>query len=436
VTSPDTRLRSVVGDRTAKKLESAFDMTTVDDLLRHYPRRYVALGQLSDLSELEVGQYATVLARVSDVKTHTYPSRRRPGKRDSRTEIVITDGTGRLTATFFNQTWRGEQMAVDTVGLFAGTVGEFRGNLQLTHPLFEPIEGGEGPAENSRLARGIIPIYPATAAVNSFALEKCVATALDTLDVPDDPIPAEVRSPRNLPDIETAFELIHRPRSSDQWKSARDRFRYEEAFLLQTVFARRRALLENDPAVARPPRDGGLRERFAERLPFGLTAGQVEVLAEISRDLERSHPMHRLLQGEVGSGKTVVALLAMLQVVDAGGQAVLLAPTEVLAAQHYRAVTSMLGDLAHSGMLGGAEGATRVALLTGSMGAKARNASLLDIASGAAGIVVGTHALLQEHVQFADLGLVVVDEQHRFGVEQRAALADRSEVTATRERRA
>jgi ATP-dependent DNA helicase RecG len=428
VTSPQDRLRNVVGDRTAKKLESAFDMTTADDLLRHYPRRYVALGQLSDLSELQVGQYATVLARVSEVKTHTYPSRRRPGKRDSRTEVVITDGTGRLTATFFNQTWRGEQLKFDTVGLFAGTVGEFRGSLQLTHPLFEALESDGEPAGTSRIARGIIPIYPATAAVDSFALEKCVAMVLDTIDPLDDPLPPSVRTDRNLPDIATAFEFIHRPRSAEQWQSARDRFRFEEAFLLQTVFARRRAALEHDPAVARPPRAGGLRDRFAERLPFDLTAGQRSVLDEISRDLERTHPMHRLLQGEVGSGKTVVALLAMLQVVDAGAQAVLLAPTEVLAAQHYRAVTSLLGDLAQSGMLGGADGATRVQLLTGSMGAKARNASLLDIASGAAGIVVGTHALLQEHVQFADLGLVVVDEQHRFGVEQRAALADRSEV--------
>ncbi|MFL6089179.1 MAG: ATP-dependent DNA helicase RecG [Aeromicrobium sp.] len=429
MTARQDRLRNVVGDRTAKKLESAFDMTTAEDLLRHYPRRYVALGQLSDLSELEVGQYATVMARVQDVKTHSYPSRRRPGKFDSRTEIVITDGTGRLTATFFNQTWRGEQMSVDTVGLFAGTVGEFRGSLQLTHPLFEALEDDGSVADGtSRLARGIIPIYPATSAVNSFALEKCVATALDGLDLSDDAIPGDVRSPRELPDAATAFELIHRPRSAEQWKSARDRFRFEEAFLLQTVFARRRLALEGDPALARTRRPAGLRDRFLERIPFELTAGQQSVLAEISADLERTHPMHRLLQGEVGSGKTVVALLAMLQVVDAGGQAVLLAPTEVLAAQHYRAVTAMLGDLAHSGMLGGADDATRVRLLTGSMGARARNASLLDIASGAAGIVVGTHALLQEHVQFADLGLVVVDEQHRFGVEQRAALADRSDV--------
>ena len=426
MTSPDHRLRNAVGDKTAKKLETAFGMATVDDLLRHYPRRYVSLGQLSDLSELEVGQYATVQARVERVTTHSYPSRRRPGRRDSRTEIVITDGTGRLTATFFNQTWRAEQLAEGTVGLFAGTVGEFRGKPQLTHPLFEPVD--EGSDGSGRVARGIIPIYPASAAVSSFALEKCLATVLDALHVPDDPLPDAIRAGRDLPGFGSALEHIHRPRSTEQWQSARDRFRFEEAFLLQTVFARRRTALEHDPAIARPTRDGGLRERFLDRLPFDLTAGQKTVLGDISADVAQTHPMHRLLQGEVGSGKTVVALLAMLQVVDAGGQAALLAPTEVLAAQHYRAVTTMLGDLAQSGMLGGADDATRVRLLTGSMGAKARKESLLDIASGAAGIVVGTHALLQEHVQFADLGLVVVDEQHRFGVEQRAALADRSEV--------
>ncbi|MGH3475048.1 MAG: ATP-dependent DNA helicase RecG, partial [Aeromicrobium sp.] len=174
--------------------------------------------------------------------------------------------------------------------------------------------------------------------------------------------------------------------------------------------------------------EGGLRERFADRLPFVLTAGQKEIADVIGGDLARTHPMHRLLQGEVGSGKTVVALLAMLQVVDTGGQAALLAPTEVLASQHHRAITELLGDLAQGGMLGGADGATRVQLLTGSLGAKARKQALEDAASGEAGIVVGTHALIQEHVEFSDLGLLVVDEQHRFGVEQRSALVDRSEV--------
>ncbi|HSI26285.1 MAG TPA: ATP-dependent DNA helicase RecG [Aeromicrobium sp.] len=425
--TPEERLRNVVGDATAKKLAAAFDMATVNDLLRHYPRRYAKLGELSDLSELDVGQYATVMAKVADVKNYAYTDRN-TRRRKTRTEVTITDGTGRLTVTFFQQKWRENQMKPDTVGLFAGTVGAFRGSLQLTHPLFEPIDDDEGPSGNSRLARGIIPIYPATSVVTSFTLEKAVGTVLDIIDAGADPLPDHVRGPRGFPQLADAFEQVHRPRSSEQWQRARDRFRFEEAFVLQSVFARRRIALEQDPAVARKARKGGVREQFLARLPFDLTSGQRDVLDVITAELGRTHPMHRLLQGEVGSGKTIVALVAMLQVVDAGGQAALLAPTEVLATQHHRVITTMLGELARAGMLDGAEDATRVRLLTGSLGAKARKDALADVVSGAAGIVVGTHALLQEHVTFADLGLVVIDEQHRFGVEQRAALVDRADI--------
>ena len=319
-------------------------------------------------------------------------------------------------------------MTEGKVGLFAGEVGEFRGSLQLTHPDFEPVDGSGEISEDSRLGRGIIPLYRATAKLASWRIEQSVALCLDGLAPLDDPLPEDVRTQRGLTDVRTALEEIHRPRAKEQWQRARDRFRFEEAFVLQTVFAQRRHALERDAATARPPVGGGLRERFTERLPFVLTAGQKEIADVIGADLEQTHPMHRLLQGEVGSGKTVVALLAMLQVVDAGGQAALLAPTEVLASQHHRAITALLGDLAQGGMLGGADDATRVQLLTGSLGAKARKEALADAASGDAGIVVGTHALIQEHVQFADLGLLVVDEQHRFGVEQRSALVDRSDV--------
>ncbi|MGI9085477.1 MAG: ATP-dependent DNA helicase RecG [Aeromicrobium sp.] len=421
---PFTRLRSVVGDKTAKVLESAFDMRVVDDLLRHYPRRYVGIGELSDLSTLQVGHYATIMARIVSAKNYSFG----PGGRRTRTEVVVTDGTGQLTLTFFQQAWRLKTMTPETVGLFAGEVGEFRGKLQLTHPVFEPVDGDDGPDEDSRLARGIIPIYRATAVMSSFVIERSVEQCLTVVDLDGDPLPGEVRGARDLDGVADAFEWIHRPRAKEQWQRARDRFRFEEAFVLQTVFAQRRHALERDPATARPAVGDGLREQFSQRLPFTLTGGQREVADVIAADLARTHPMHRLLQGEVGSGKTVVALLAMLQVVDAGGQAALLAPTEVLASQHHRAISALLGDLAQGGMLGGADGATRVQLLTGSLDAKARNEALLDAASGAAGIVIGTHALIQEHVQFADLGLLVVDEQHRFGVEQRSALVDRSEV--------
>jgi ATP-dependent DNA helicase RecG len=420
----DTRLRSVLGDKTAKALESAFDLKKVDDLLRHYPRRYADIGQLTDLSDLMVGQHVTIMARV--VSARNYAFRNQPRK--TRTEVAVTDGTGRLTLTFFQQAWRLKTLTEGTVGLFAGEVGEYRGTLQLTHPDFEPVDGSGEISEDSRLGRGIIPIYPASAKVASWRIEQSVAICLDGLAPLGDPLPDDVRAQRGLSDVRAALEEIHRPRAKQQWQQARDRFRFEEAFVLQTVFAQRRQALERDPARARPAVEGGLRERFAQRLPFVLTAGQQEIADVIDADLARTHPMHRLLQGEVGSGKTVVALLAMLQVVDAGGQAALLAPTEVLASQHHRAITELLGDLAQGGMLGGADGATRVQLLTGSLGAKARKQALEDAASGEAGIVVGTHALIQEHVEFSDLGLLVVDEQHRFGVEQRSALVDRSEV--------
>jgi ATP-dependent DNA helicase RecG len=199
--------------------------------------------------------------------------------------------------------------------------------------------------------------------------------------------------------------------------------------MLQAVLAQRRRAAAALPATARPPRAGGLLDAFDARLPFSLTGGQRDAGGIIAADLARTHPMHRLLQGEVGSGKTVIAVRAMLQVIDAGGQAALLAPTEVLAQQHYRSITDLLGPFGQAGRLDGADQATRVALLTGSQGAAARREALLDAASGAAGIVVGTHALLTEHVQFADLGMVVIDEQHRFGVEQRDALREKAKGT-------
>lgn len=420
-----TKLVNVLGDKTTKPLTKAFDMVVVGDLLRHYPRRYAELGKLTDLSKLEVGSLVTIMARVASVKNYSFG----PGGRRSRTEVVVTDGTGQLTLTFFQQAWRLQTMTEGSLGLAAGVVSEFNHKLQLTHPDWEPIKESEDLTESSRLSRGVIPLYRATAKMPTWKIAQCVELCLDALDPVEDPLPDEIRAARDFFDLAGALEAIHRPRNAKDWKSAQDRFRFEEAFVVQTVFAQRRHAMEQDRAAARPAIEGGLRTRFEQQLPFTLTAGQAAVVEEISADVSHTHPMHRLLQGEVGSGKTVVALMAMLQVVDAGGQAALLAPTEVLASQHYRGVTALLGDLAKGGILGGAEGATRVRLLTGSMGAKARNASLLDAASGEAGIVIGTHALIQDHVQFAELGLLVVDEQHRFGVEQRAALVDRSEVT-------
>ncbi|MGB9013098.1 MAG: ATP-dependent DNA helicase RecG [Aeromicrobium sp.] len=419
-----TRLSSAVGDKTAKPMEKALGLRTVEDLLRHYPRRYAEIGSPTDLSALQVGQYATVLAEVVSAKV--IPFRNQP--RRSRTEVVVTDGKQQLTLTFFQQPWLPKQMTPGRTGLFSGEVGSFNHQLQLTHPAHDLIED-EGDVAASRLARGVLPIYAASAKVPSWSIERAVAMCLDTVDAMPDALPQHLRSAHRFPDAGESFESIHRPHTIAEAMLARDRFRFEEAFVVQAVFAQRRHALGEQHSATRAPVEAGLRERFAAALPFELTDGQRAVLEEIATDLSRSRPMHRLLQGEVGSGKTIVAMLAMLQVIDAGGQAALLAPTEVLASQHHRSITAHLGDLAKGGMLGGADGATRVRLLTGSMGAKARTESLLDAASGEAGIVIGTHALIQDHVQFAELGLLVVDEQHRFGVEQRAALADRAEVT-------
>lgn len=237
-----------------------------------------------------------------------------------------------------------------------------------------------------------------------------------------DPLPDSLREGRGLVPLPEALLKVHRPHTKADIADARARLKWDEAFVLQVALARRRFADAQLPAVARVPRPDGLLTAFDAKLPFTLTDGQQKVSKEIFDGLATEHPMHRLLQGEVGSGKTMVALRAMLAVVDAGGQAAMLAPTEVLAQQHDRSITEMMGELAEGGMLGGAEHSTKVVLLTGSMGVAARRQALLDLVTGDAGIVIGTHALIEDKVQFHDLGLVVVDEQHRFGVEQRDAL--------------
>jgi ATP-dependent DNA helicase RecG len=429
----DAKLAVVVGGQAAK-LEKAFSIRTVGELLRNYPRRYVHKGQLSSLDSLEHDQHVTVIAQVVSAKQIPYQDRRRGGWA-YRLEVVVT-GEGRgdqLTCTFFDRKkhiadWRARDIVPGHVGLFSGKVGRFRNQWQLTNPQTKMF-GGEG-EEEARKAWLALPelftIYPATSGVQSWQVEEAVRVALDHLEHLPEPLPPKVRHAHGLVGAREALTWIHRPGSWDEKKAAEKRLRFEEAFVTQTVLAQRRAAMAALDALPRTGRDGGLLDRFDERLPFTLTAGQQQVGETILADLAAGHPMHRLLQGEVGSGKTVVALRAMLRVVDSGGQAALLAPTEVLAQQHHRSITAMLGDLAGGGMLGGAADGTQVGLLTGSLGAGARKTALLDAASGAAGIVIGTHALLQEHVKFADLGLVVVDEQHRFGVEQRAALTDKA----------
>ncbi|MCW2497717.1 ATP-dependent DNA helicase RecG [Jatrophihabitans sp.] len=415
-----TPLVDLVGDRTAKALAKAFEMRTADDLLRHYPRRLAQRGELTDLASLEVDDDVTVVAEVVSRTEKGY------GK-SVRAEVVISDGRGRLQLVFFGQRslHRTRNLTPGTQGLFAGKVGLFNRTRQLAHPDYVLLSGE---LDVDAYAGALIPVYPATKDLPTWTIANAVAQVLRMLDPIPDPVPADIRARHRLSGFDAAIRSMHAPASTEEWFRAKHRLVWDEAFGLQLVLAQRRATAAANPAVARPPKPDGLRAAFEAQLPFTLTAGQREVGEVIAGELSRPHPMQRLLQGEVGSGKTVVALRAMLQVVDAGGQAALLAPTEVLAAQHARTIDAMLGPLAHAGQLGGAEQATRVALLTGSLSAGAKKAALLEAAGGAAGIVVGTHALIQEHVQFAELGLVVVDEQHRFGVEQRDAL--RSKATS------
>jgi ATP-dependent DNA helicase RecG len=396
------------------------DLHTLGDLLHHYPRRYAERGELTSLSELPLDEHVTVVAQVADARIHTFNQ-----GRGRRLEVTITDGSGRLQLVFFGKGVHKphKDLLPGTRAMFAGKVSVFNRKLQLSHPAYEPLSGGASAADAvDAFANQLIPIYPACKQLESWKISKAIDAVLDRAAEAVDPLPPALREGRGMATLPDALRKIHRPRTKADIEAARERLKWDEAFVLQVALARRRYADTQLPAVARRPVPGGLLDAFDAELPFTLTEGQQSVSKEIFDDLATEHPMHRLLQGEVGSGKTMVALRAMLAVVDAGGQAAMLAPTEVLAQQHHRSITEMMGELAEGGMLGGAEQGTKVVLLTGSMGAAARRHALLDLVTGEAGIVIGTHALIEDKVRFHDLGLVVVDEQHRFGVEQRDAL--------------
>ncbi|MGR3869501.1 ATP-dependent DNA helicase RecG [Streptomyces graminifolii] len=416
-------LKKVLGPATAKVMAEHLGLHTVGDLLHHYPRRYEERGQLTHLAELPMDEHVTVVAQVADARLHSFASSKAPRGKGQRLEVTITDGSGRLQLVFFGSGVHKphKELLPGTRAMFAGKVSVFNRRLQLAHPAYELLKGDAEEAVET-WAGTLIPIYPATAKLESWKIGKALQTALPSAQEAVDPLPDSLREGRGLVSLPEALLKIHRPHTKADITAARDRLKWDEAFVLQVALARRRHADAQLPAVARTPTPDGLLSAFDDRLPFTLTDGQVKVSKEIFDDLATEHPMHRLLQGEVGSGKTMVALRAMLAVVDAGGQAAMLAPTEVLAQQHHRSITEMMGELAEGGMLGGAERATKVTLLTGSMGTAGRRQALLDLVTGEAGIVIGTHALIEDKVQFHDLGLVVVDEQHRFGVEQRDAL--------------
>ncbi|MFE7239896.1 ATP-dependent DNA helicase RecG [Streptomyces sp. NPDC057582] len=422
VSAFDEPLKKLLGGATAKVMAEHLGLHTVGDLLHHYPRRYEERGQLTALADLPLDEHVTVVAQVADARIMMFNNGR--GK---RLEVTLTDGSGRLQLVFFGHGVHKphKELLPGRRAMFAGKVSVFNRKMQLAHPtyqLLDTADADEATEAVDAFAGRLLPIYPACKQLDSWRIAKAVDTVLPSARDAVDPLPLPLREGRGFTPLPEALLKIHRPQTKADIADARDRLKWDEAFVLQVALARRRYADTQLPAVARSPRHGGLLDAFDAKLPFTLTEGQEKVSKEIFDDLATEHPMHRLLQGEVGSGKTMVALRAMLAVVDAGGQAAMLAPTEVLAQQHHRSITEMMGELAEGGMLGGSDLGTKVVLLTGSMGMAARRQALLDLVTGEAGIVIGTHALIEDKVQFHDLGLVVVDEQHRFGVEQRDAL--------------
>ncbi|MEP6815413.1 MAG: DEAD/DEAH box helicase, partial [Marmoricola sp.] len=388
----DAKIAAAAG-KEAPKVEKALDLHTVGDLLQNYPRAYVAKGSLSDLGELTEGDFISFFGQVTSCELKTYEDRR-THRTAYRTEARVRGADGSLALTFFDKPhvakWRAAEFAAGRIGLFSGRLKWFNGHWELNNPRAK-VYAAEGAASEAYDAiPDLIPIYRAAGNVDTWQIADAVQVALDLVDDIPDALPESIRRDQDLVDVRTALTLIHRPANHAQLGAAQKRLKFDEAFVTQVVLAQRRRELADRAAKPRPERVGGLLDRFDERLPFRLTDGQLAVSRTLLDDLGRPHPMHRLLQGEVGSGKTVVALRAMLRVVDAGGQAVLLAPTEVLAQQHDRSIRQLLGDLEQAGQLGGDLDGTRVTLLTGSRTTAQRRQAMLDVASGEAGIVVGT----------------------------------------------
>lgn len=438
------RLDLVIGAKSADPLDEVFGIKTVGDLLRHYPRSYVARSATRGVEDErpEEGEHITIIDVITETSFGWMKKKTPKQKARKFLRITVGSGRGRVTATFFNAEYLMKDLTKGTKVMLSGEVGYFKGAMQLTHPAYLILDSADGRSHGSKSLRSIAdaseksrgevaleeferryyPIYPASAKLQTWDIYACVRQVLEVLDPVRDPLPAALRARYGLISEDEALRAIHLADDESLRDQARSRLTFDEAVGLQWALVARRhgELSESGPAA--PPRSDGLAAQLLQRLPFELTAGQREVLAVLSEDLAATRPMNRLLQGEVGSGKTIIAVLAMMQMVDAGYQCALLAPTEVLAAQHLLSITDVLGPLGMAGQLGGDDSATRVVLLTGSMTAAQKKKVRAEIASGAAGIVIGTHALLQEAVEFHKLGLVVVDEQHRFGVEQRDQL--------------
>ncbi len=425
-----------LGGRRSRSLADA-GIASVADLLHHVPRRYIDRSLKSPISEVPIGTEVTIIGNVVSVQ------QRRPRRNLQIIEAVVEDETARIKAVWFNQRHlpslldRAEEVAL------SGVVESFRGSLQMKTPAVDVLSGG---VEGLTVGR-VVPVHPAVGGVSPGHLRRAIHNALTRARPIDDALPTELKAANGLMERDRAFGSIHFPETMEEIAPARKRLVYDELFRLELALAmQKRHQLESSIGIPHHP-SGELADRFLDGLPYRLTAAQERVLVEIERDLGASHPMHRMLQGEVGSGKTVVAVATLLRGIEGGWQGALMAPTEVLAEQHYLGVRSLLADAGLSPALGqthlGMDSlfaehpdgpAVHVALLTGSAAVANYNPDIGrqeladDIASGQVDLVVGTHALIQEGVVFARLGVAVVDEQHRFGVAQRVLLKEKADA--------
>jgi ATP-dependent DNA helicase RecG len=401
-----------VKERLRERL-AVMEIETALDLLQHYPRRYHDRTKQAEIAELREGDEATVFAEVRRI------SARQTRNRRALVEAVIYDGTSLLNVTFFNQPWRAKQLREGTQAAFFGKVDLYRGRRQLTNPVVD-ILGAEG--ENTAT---VVPVYPQSgkAEVFTWQIRDAVHRVLDEIGDLAEPLPAGVRDELKLRERTWSYHQVHEPESTETARQAQRRLRFDEFLRMQVGLVARKRAVEREQSGIRHAVDGPLVPAFLDRLPFALTKDQTRAIDEIRADMASPAPMHRLLQGDVGSGKTVVALASILYAVQGGYQGALMAPTEVLAEQHHTVVSRMLDGLtvADKGTLTG-ERPVRAALLTNRTGAAERRTLAAGLASGEIDAVVGTHALIYGELPFARLGVAVVDEQHRFGVEQRALL--------------
>jgi ATP-dependent DNA helicase RecG len=423
-----------VGAKLGGRLRDGLGIVTIQDLIEHYPRRYADAGQVLDLTEVQEGEPATMLGEVLGWQTRRIPAGKGRKRALDLAEAQVRQASGSVfSVTFFNQRWRASQLAPGTVAAFSGKVKSFRNALQLASPEVQVLGRVDAGVDADRAAarldhQRLLAVYPAVDGLPSFKLNELVEVALDELPPFDDWLPEAWRAPEDLVALDDAIRAIHLPPDQAAHRAARTRLAFDELFTLQLGLQWRRARSEADTVgIDNTPRAAGRAADFLGVLPFAPTGAQARAFEAVGQDLGAPRPMHRLLQGDVGSGKTVVAVWSMLCAVDNGRQAAMMVPTEVLAEQHHRTLTELLAPLGVNVLDG-----IRIELLTSSTTTTQRRRILGELLTGQVDLIVGTHALLEEGVRFADLGVVVIDEQHRFGVSQRVRLKEKTADTGTR----